>query len=1052
MAQIFISYSRKDGEFVHRLDEELRRRGREAWVDWEGIRALENWEETIYAAIEGADTFIFVLTPDSVASEICGREIKHAAAQNKRMVPLVARDLKADTVHESLAKLNWIFCRDSDDFQKATDTLVSALDTDLEWVHAHTDLLTQAIKWEANSKSRSLVLRGEALKVAEQWLAQAGAQKERQPTALQTEYIIASRKAAAQRQRITLGAVTFGLVVAIVLAIMAFFAEAKARKQTQVAVAATKRTSEVASRGNVSLAGYSKESGKNAQALAQLAQALRLNPENQNASGFAADMLTQLGWHVPLRGSMGHEDVVNSAQFSPDGRRVVTASYDKTARLWDVASGKQIGAPMKHEDTVWSAQFSSDGQRVVTASQDKTARLWDAVNGKPIGETMKHEDNVHFAQFSPDSQRVVTASADKTARLWDAASGRPIGEPMKHEKSVNSAQFSPDGQRVVTASSDKVALWDAASGKPIGEPMKHENYVNAAQFSPDGQRVVTASLAKAALWDAASSKLIGEPMKHESLVKSAQFSPDGQRVVTASLDKTARLWDAVSGRPIGEPMKHENGVNSAQFSPDGQRVVTASEDKTARLWDAASGKPIGEPMKHEERVHSAQFSPDGQRVVTASDDKTARLWDAVSGKPIGEPLKHEHIVWSGQFSPDGQRVVTASGEEGTGTAQLWNTATGKPIGAPMKHEDNVNSAQFSPDAQRVVTTTDDKTARLWDAASGKPIGVPMTHDDRLTSAQFSPDGQRVVTASYDKTARLWDATIVTNKDTREDVLLLAELAEATGGGTLETVGQAENFEVLTPEQSDATREKIAAKFVGPPLKLTPLQRFMKWSVSDRRGRTISPFSQETVSEWSENRIKEGTVEGLRSALQVDPANARITAHLGRRLANRARKQGNDPDEARRARGEADFLTSRAQKLAPNNEEVKKLRDEVVNVGTSTPVPITPTAVTPEVQRESSNNSGWLTSAEYQREFDVRKSEFYPANIEGRCHDGREEFRAEWKKRPLQSAFQSHHGITKQQFEDRGNTLREQGYSLEFSAAFQDCNDVTRYQATWLKKN
>src|SRR6266480_3050899 len=1052
MAQIFISYSRKDGEFVHRLDEELRRRGREAWVDWEGIRALENWEETIYAAIEGADTFIFVLTPDSVASEICGREIKHAAAQNKRMVPLVARDLKADTVHESLAKLNWIFCRDSDDFQKATDTLVSALDTDLEWVHAHTDLLTQAIKWEANSKSRSLVLRGEALKVAEQWLAQAGAQKERQPTALQTEYIIASRKAAAQRQRITLGAVTFGLVVAIVLAIMAFFAEAKARKQTQVAVAATKRTSEVASRGNVSLAGYSKESGKNAQALAQLAQALRLNPENQNASGFAAAMLTQLGWDVPLRGSMGHEDVVNSAQFSPDGRRVVTASYDKTARLWDVASGKQIGAPMKHEDTVWSAQFSSDGQRVVTASQDKTARLWDAVNGKPIGETMKHEESVNSAQFSPDGQRILTASSDKVA-LWDAASGKPIGEPMKHENYVNAAQFSPDGQRVVTASLAKAALWDAASSKLIGEPMKHESLVKSAQFSPDGQRVVTASLDKTArLWDAVSGRPIGEPMKHENGVNSAQFSPDGQQVVTASDDETARLWDAASGKPIGEPMKHGNRVNSAQLSPDGQRMVTASDDKTVRLWDAASGKPIGEPMKHKGGLLSAQFSPDGQRVVTASEDKTARLWDATSGKPIGAPLKHEHIVWSGQFSPDGQRVVTASGEEGTGTAQLWNAATGKPIGAPMKHEDNVNSAQFSPDGQRVVTASDDKTARLWDAASGKPIGVPMTHDDRLTSAQFSPDGQRVVTALYDKTARLWDATIVTNKDTREDVLLLAELAEATGGGTLETVGQAENFEVLTPEQSDATREKIAAKFVGPPLKLTPLQRFMKWSVSDRRGRTISPFSQETVSEWLENRIKEGTVEGLRSALQVDPANARITAHLGRRLANRARKQGSDPDEARRARGEADFLTSRAQKLAPNNEEVNKLRDEVVNVGTSTPVPIMSTAVTPEVQRESSNNSGWLTSAEYQREFDVRKSEFYPANIEGRCHDGREEFRAEWKKRPLQIAFQSHHGITKQQFEDRGNALREQGYSLEFSAAFQDCNDVTRYQATWLKKN
>ncbi len=106
---------------------------------------------------------------------------------------------------------------------------------------------------------------------------------------------------------------------------------------------------------------------------------------------------------------------------------------------------------------------------------------------------------------------------------------------------------------------------------------------------------------------------------------------------------------------------------------------------------------------------------------------------------------------------------------------------------------------------------------------------------------------------------------------------------------------------------------------------------MKWSVSDCRTRTISPFSQVTVPEWLENRIKEGTVEGLRAAMQVDPANALVTAHLGRRLADQALKQSGDPDEARRARGEADFLTSRAQKLAPDNEEVKKLREEVIKL-------------------------------------------------------------------------------------------------------------------------
>src|SRR5437899_394266 len=270
--EVFISYSRKDKEFVRRLDEELKRRDREAWVDWEGIPPGDTWEKTIYGAIEATHTFIFVLTPDSIAYEVCGREIAHAAANNKRLVPIVHRDVAADRVPKSLGELNWIFFRDSDDFEEATDKLVSALDTDLTWVRAHTRLLTRAIEWDANGRNNSFVLRGEDLRAAEQWLAQAGAQKERQPTALQTEYIIASRKASARRQRITLGAVTFGLIVSIVLAVVAFFAEGKAKDQTKVAVAATKKTSEVASRANVSLARYVEEGGNNAQALAYLAQ------------------------------------------------------------------------------------------------------------------------------------------------------------------------------------------------------------------------------------------------------------------------------------------------------------------------------------------------------------------------------------------------------------------------------------------------------------------------------------------------------------------------------------------------------------------------------------------------------------------------------------------------------------------------------------------------------------------------------------------------------------------------------------------------------------
>ncbi len=850
-------------------------------------------------------------------------------------------------------------------------------------------------------------------------------------------------KAAARQRKLTMAMA----LVSLVAVLAGVFSWVQSRK-----------TREAASRGYVSLALYSKESSKNAEALAQLAQALRLNPKNREAATMVASMLAQLSWHVLLTGSMQHHADIASAQFSPNGQRIVTISKDNTARLWDAGSGKPIGEPLKHEDSVNSAQFSPDNQRVVTVSA-KTAQVWDAASGKKHGAPMKHDGRIISAQFSPDSQRVVTASEDKKARLWDATSGKllaapvkderrfdsyidsaqfspdsqrivtavnktaqvwdttsgqPIGKPMEHESFYTSPQFSPDGQRVVTVSQDNMArVWDAASGQPLGEAMKHEGIVYSAQFSPDGQRVVTASLDNTArLWDTVSGKPLGKPLKHESLIVSAQFSPDGQRVVTVSADKTTRVWDAASGQPIGEPMEHEDIVISAQFSPDGQRVVTASADMTARVWDATRSKPIAEPIRYEGVLESAKVSPDGQRIVTASQDnmarvwdtgsgkpigkpmehgrevlfspdsqrvvtcsdqtahvwdatsgepigkpmkdlppmhsvlfspdsqrvvtcsnKTAQAWDAASGEPVGKPMEHESNVISAQFSPDGQRVLTASRDNTTSvwdvatgepigkpmkhedvrsaqfspdghriltsgdkTTQLWDAATGKPIGKPMGHEDSVESAQFSPDSQWVVTASMDKTARLWSATSGAPVGQPMRHEGIVFWAQFTPDSQRVLTTSQDNTARLWDAVIVTDKDTRADVLLLAELAEATGYLTLETVGQSENLKLLAPERARAVREKVDAKFLGPSSKLTPLQRVMKWSVSDRRDRTISPFSQVAVSTWMENKIKEGTIEGLRAALEVDPANARVTAHLGRRLADLAFKQGSDPDE------------------------------------------------------------------------------------------------------------------------------------------------------------
>jgi hypothetical protein len=175
------------------------------------------------------------------------------------------------------------------------------------------------------------------------------------------------------------------------------------------------------------------------------------------------EILAEIG-----RGAMGvvyqakhlHQGSVVAAAFSPDGKSVVTASYD-TAHLWDSATGKPLGLPLQHQNLVFAAAFSPDGKRVVTASQDKTARLWDSATGKPLGSPLEHQRPVLAAAFSPDGQRVVTASG-KTARLWDSATGNPLGPPLQHKGQVVAAAFSPDGKSVVTASHDKTArLWKA---------------------------------------------------------------------------------------------------------------------------------------------------------------------------------------------------------------------------------------------------------------------------------------------------------------------------------------------------------------------------------------------------------------------------------------------------------------------------------------------------------------------------------------------------------------------------------------------------------------
>jgi WD40 repeat protein len=489
-----------------------------------------------------------------------------------------------------------------------------------------------------------------------------------------------------------------------------------------------------------------------------------------------------------------HRGVVAQAVYSPDGKRIVTASYDRTARIWDAENGHLLLTLAEHTDRVYAAAFSPDGNRVVTASRDETARVWDAESGRLLATLSGHTGPVNTAAFSPDGKRIVTASEDHTARVWDVESGHLLATLSGHTDGVNTAVFSPDSKRgvVVTASDDHTArIWDAESGRLLARLSGHADKVYTAAFSSGGKRIVTASAdGTARIWDAESGLLLATLTGHTDEVLSATFSPDDRLIVTANEDGTACVWGAkyasllatlqgesATFTPDGDRIVSSDGgtrradgiengglvapiiftdanaLRSAAFSPDGSRIVTASANGTLRIWDTASGQLLF-TSSGLLTLNAAMFSPDGKHIVTASSDSKARIWDTEAGQLLVTFSGHSSHFTAAAFSPDGKRIVTASWDH---TARIWDAKSGGLVTTLPGHTGKVRSAAFSTDGKRIVTASDDDTARIWDAENGRLLTTVSEEPATLNTAGFSPDGKRIVTASWDGTARIWDA-------------------------------------------------------------------------------------------------------------------------------------------------------------------------------------------------------------------------------------------------------------------------------------------------------
>ena len=505
----------------------------------------------------------------------------------------------------------------------------------------------------------------------------------------------------------------------------------------------------------------------------------------------------------------GHNDKVLALTLSPDGKRIISASSDKTIRVWDIYTGKLISSfSFDYKGDMVEIYNSYDLNKVL--SHDKklltsywgtdSIRIYDIENGRQYGKTLRgHTDIINSVVFSYNGKYIISSSNDKTVRIWDIKSGEQIGPPFEHESRVTFSTFNSDNKYIVSALADNtIQIWDIKRGIVVEKIETNTSrdivnieispngkmiccvveYLQELQnfhirsidtdlgksnnsgyfFSSDSRRIVVKNQGNFSIYNLKTGIKEKKSFEgHTDFVNSALFSPDGNFVVSASDDKTIRIWDANTGEEIGKPfIGHSDDILCATFTCDGKKIVSASADKTIRIWDVDDSRDDLVTFENDNfNIKGACYSPTGNQILTWGNDKIIRFFNVHTQRWDKLQLKgHTGSIEYASYNYNGTMIVSASIDK---TIRIWDAETGYELLNPLEgHSNTVVTASFSRDGKRVISASADSTIRIWDVKTGEQIGKPMYHENYVKCAFFSPDGKSVVSTSYDKTTRIWD--------------------------------------------------------------------------------------------------------------------------------------------------------------------------------------------------------------------------------------------------------------------------------------------------------
>lgn len=454
----------------------------------------------------------------------------------------------------------------------------------------------------------------------------------------------------------------------------------------------------------------------------------------------------------------GHAAEVTSCVLFPDERRLLSSSADNTLKVWDVYTGQIEQTLHGHTGEVTTCATFPDGERVLSGARDKTLRIWNWRSGQTL-QTMKgHLSWVTACAVLHGGERVLSGSWDRTLKLWDTESGRELATFSGHAAGVRAIAVLPGGMRAVSGSEDHtLRLWDLSAGRELQAFHGHTAGVTACAVLPDGLRMISTAKDKTLrVWDLQSGEAIATLQGHSAWVTACAALPDGRSVVSGSDDYTLKIWDLAAAHDLHALQGHAAAVSACVLLPGEKQLLTGAADRTMRLWDLSTGSVLHTLKGHSDIITSCAVLPDGKRAVSGSWDRSLRVWDLESGQLQRMLTGHDWFVTSCAVLPGGKRAVSGSWDR---TVRIWDLATGKELQVLTGHSAQVTCVAALPDGQRVVSGARDNTLRVWDIDSGRELLVLRGHIDFVTTCAALPDGERVVSGSEDRTLKVWDLGI-----------------------------------------------------------------------------------------------------------------------------------------------------------------------------------------------------------------------------------------------------------------------------------------------------